>query len=84
MSADRDFLAEVGEALYGDEWRRAMARELGPHHPRGARATIDPGLVTRWASGDRPVPAWVRPALGEIIERRIKRVRALQVRLGMD
>lgn len=63
-------LAKAGELLLGPEWRRPLARVLGPHHPDGAREQIDPRLVMRWSTGERPVPAWVAPALAGLLAER--------------
>jgi hypothetical protein len=54
---------EVGALLLGNEWQRPLAKMLGPYHPDGPRATIDPRLIQRWASGERPVAEWVTAAL---------------------
>jgi hypothetical protein len=56
-------LALAGRLLLGDEWKRPLARLLGPHRPQGARETMDPRLPFRWASGERPIPGWVAPVL---------------------
>ncbi|UYW24826.1 hypothetical protein OKC48_16255 [Methylorubrum extorquens] len=82
MALDRQLLADVGEYLFGSEWRRAMARALGPLHPRGARETIDPRLPARWATGERDIPAWVGPALGHLLQEREERVKALNARIN--
>jgi len=63
-------LALAGEAAFGADWQRPMARALGPHHPRRAtreRDAIDDRLVRRWVAGDRPVPAWVGAALPAVL-----------------
>ena len=64
---DTDTLATAGKLLLGREWQRPLARVLGPRHPAGPRETLDPRLVQRWASGERPVPAWVPPVLAELL-----------------
>jgi hypothetical protein len=61
-----DHLRYAGEALYGTDWYRALARALGPLHPRGARETLSDRLIHFWAAGDRPIPGWVPGALQEI------------------
>lgn len=61
-------LKTAGEALFGVEWYRALARALGPLHPRGARESINDRLVHRWAKGERPVPAWVPEVLPQIAQ----------------
>ena len=62
---DKDFqpVAAAAQILLGGEWHRELARVLGPHHPDGPRASIDPRLVRRWAAGERAVPNWVPAAL---------------------
>jgi hypothetical protein len=56
----------AGEAILGGEWHRAIARELGPHHPDGPRDAIDDRIVRRWAAGERDIPDWVQPAMAKI------------------
>ena len=70
MKLDIKTLTTVGEYLHGDDWRRPLARDLGPLHPQGARETIDPRLPARWATGERDIPAWVGPAIALLLERR--------------
>lgn len=79
---DRDLLDAAGRAAFGKEWQRAMARALGPHHPDGARSSIDDRLVRRWASGERPIPGWVWEALPAVLEAatRVAEVRATELR----
>lgn len=71
-----DTLAHAGELILGAEWRRPLARVLGPLHPDGKRESIDPRLIMRWAAGERPIPEWVAPALAKLLS-----VRAGQYRL---
>lgn len=66
-------LKQVGEALYGPEWQRAVARDLGPLHPRGGRDHLDDRLVRRWISGERLIAAWVSDALPELIQKGVDR-----------
>ena len=58
-------LAEAGEAAFGEDWQRPMARALAPHSPIG---TLSDRHVRRWVAGDRPVPAWVPAALPAVLE----------------
>lgn len=58
-----DLLERAGRALAGDDWRRPLARALGPLHPDGAREEIEQRLMSRWALGQREIPPWVRTAL---------------------
>ena len=68
MHLDLGVVTSVAPLLYGDDWQRPLARGLGPHHPDGARESIDARLVRRWASGERPVPMWVGSALVALLE----------------
>ena len=62
-----ELLARAGEALcHGEDWRRPVARLLGPLHPNGARDEIDPRMVSRWASGALDIPGWVGEALATL------------------
>ncbi|SEP04677.1 hypothetical protein SAMN02799625_04537 [Methylobacterium sp. UNC300MFChir4.1] len=68
---DPDLLRRAGEALYGDgDWRRPMARLLGPHHPDGPRDEVDPRSVSRWSNGGREIPDWVWPVLARLLRER--------------
>lgn len=71
-----DELRRIGALLFGEEWQRAMARALGPHHPDGPREAIDDAMVRKWARGARSVPAWARPALAIIGRDQIASLRA--------
>lgn len=66
-----DLLRQAGEALYGtEEWRHAVGRLLGEHHPEGPRESVDPRRVARWASGQREIPDWVGPLLARLLRER--------------
>ena len=67
-TTDRDLLRRAGELLHGRQWQRAIARSLGAYHPGGQRDSLDDRLVRRWVAGDRPVPAWVWPALADLLD----------------
>jgi hypothetical protein len=43
---DAELLSAAGHLLYGDRWQRTLA----------AAWRVDQSLVSRWASGERPVP----------------------------
>jgi hypothetical protein len=73
---DTDTLARAGNLLLGPEWQRPMARLLGPRHPGGIRESLDPRLVQRWASGERPVPSWVPGVLAGLLTARSGQLRA--------
>ncbi|GEP08845.1 hypothetical protein [Methylobacterium gnaphalii] len=71
-----ELLARAGRALAGDEWRRPLARALGPLHPDGPREELDQRLVSRWSLGQREIPGWVRPALVGLLWRRARDLHA--------
>jgi hypothetical protein len=52
-----DTLAEVGQWLYGDDWRRELVHKLD----------VQPRRVRAWASGKEPVPAGVWRELYEAL-----------------
>ncbi|WP_246733181.1 hypothetical protein [Methylobacterium sp. BTF04] len=64
---------------------------LGPHHPDGARDSIDPRAPFRWARGPdrdepdnnkgRPVPPWVAPVLARLLAEHGEACLALAARL---
>lgn len=76
-------LKAVGLALYGEDWKKPMARALGPLHPKGARPAIDVRLVHHWIDGtpNRQIPAWVPGALAELLHLDAGRRRADAARL---
>lgn len=52
----------AGEALYGDNWQTALARDLDISRPS----------VTRYAAGQRPIPDKVRAGVARLLrDRRI-------------
>ncbi|SFG81146.1 MULTISPECIES: hypothetical protein [Methylobacterium] len=67
MAMDKVVLAEAARLLLGPEWKRPLAKLLGPHHPAGPRDSLDPRLAFRWASGERPVPDWVPGVLADML-----------------
>ncbi len=72
---DTETLARAGQLLLGPEWQRPMARLLGPRHPGGIRESLDPRLIQRWASGERPVPSWVPGVLADLLTARSGQLR---------
>jgi hypothetical protein len=80
MALDRHSLEEAGRLLLGNEWKRPLARLLGPYHPDGPRETLDPRLPFRWAvdpsedpktgARGRPIPEWVGPVLSRLLAER--------------
>lgn len=83
MSITRENLILLAQDLYGDRWRRKLARALGPLHPQGARETIDPRLPARWATGERDIPDWVGPAIKGLALARYEALRAGAIRSGL-
>lgn len=69
---DLQAFAQAGKALNGsdEEWKRPLARMLGPYHPMGARDSIDPRLPFRWANGDREIPEWVIATMVRMLRER--------------
>lgn len=67
MTTQTTLFRAAGEALYGPQWQRALARALGPLHPDGPRESIDDRYVRRLAAGDRPVPGWMWGAIGGLV-----------------
>lgn len=68
--SDVALFRRAGEALYGPQWQRALARALGPLHPDGPREAIDDRFVRRLAAGERGVPGWIWIALAELASSR--------------
>lgn len=74
-----------GKALFGDEWRRKLASSLATVRPGERRGQpVDPRLVARWASGERPIPDWVDLAMEEMINGRIGVLTSHASRLAAD
>ncbi|NPE57714.1 transcriptional regulator [Dickeya dadantii] len=53
-------LASAGEALYGQQWQSALARELD----------VDSRRIRHWMSGERPIPAGIRAEIAALCKRR--------------
>jgi hypothetical protein len=56
-SSCAETLAEVGQWLYGDEWRRELVHRLD----------VNPRRIRAWASGEEPVPEGVWRELYEAL-----------------
>jgi hypothetical protein len=52
-------LAAIGEEIFGEEWRNALARAV----------LADYRQIRRWASGANPIPADVERLLMALVER---------------
>lgn len=57
---DRSLMAEVGHALYGDNWQSPLSRLIG----------VSDRTMRRWAAGDTAIPAAVRVDLMRICQER--------------
>lgn len=78
----REMLARAGQALTGsDNWAKALARELGRHHPDGPRDSIDPRSVSRWRTGAMEILPWAAEALPLILREHAERLEAEADRL---
>ncbi len=66
-----DELNEIGEALYGNDWKGQLARDL----------EVSDRTVRRWANGDAPIPDGLRDDLPGVIANRIEELRRLKDRL---
>ena len=67
MTLDGTMLEEAGRLFLGPNWKRPIARLLGPHQARGPRESWDLRLPFRWANGERPVPGWIAPMLAQLL-----------------
>lgn len=56
----QELIRRVGEALYGEQWQRPLARELG----------VSDRLVRFWAAGDREIPRPLPARLLNLIQSR--------------
>lgn len=59
-----DRLAAIGEALHGERWHRAVARDLD----------IGPRQVQRWVSGEYDVPDRIVAELEAVARRRVAEI----------
>ena len=75
-------LALVGEALYGSRWIAPLARDL-PNLATGATG-VSVRHVQRWLRGERPTPAWILPALIDLLRAETERRRAATEKLADD
>lgn len=64
-------LVECGEALYGQQWQSALARDLG----------VNDRTVRRWVAGATPVPSGVYVDLLRIVVERQAQLDDLAQRL---
>lgn len=79
---DVDLLRRAGEALYGAEWQRPLARMLGGRFPGGPRSSVDDRTLRRIAAGQRAVPAWYWTAIYEELEVRRRDLLAAAREIG--
>jgi hypothetical protein len=64
-------LIGTGEALYGDQWQRALARDLN----------VNDRTVRRWYSGESAIPNGIKAELRALLSVRQKKIFALIVDL---
>lgn len=64
-------LTRAGEALYGEQWQRALARDLN----------VNDRTVRRWYSGESSIPDGVQNDLRSLLSIRQKKLFALIVDL---
>lgn len=69
--AMRDLLVQTGEALFGEQWQSALARELD----------VAVRSVQRWTAGERDVPD-VRAELRDLVTARRLRLNELDALLA--
>ena len=67
-----DILIECGQALYGQQWQTALARDLG----------VSGRTMRRWVAGQFPVPVGVRADLVTLLKERGVMLDALAGRLS--
>jgi hypothetical protein len=61
-------LRRVGEALYGERWQSALAKDLG----------VEARSVRRWMAGEHPVPNDVWPALKRLCRERVDELKKVE------
>lgn len=64
-------LCDVGEALYGPQWQRELARGLG----------VAERTMRYWRSGTRTIPATVVADLLPLVDGQLERLKEIRVRL---
>jgi hypothetical protein len=52
-----ELFEQIGEALYGEEWRTPLSRDLGVSYLN----------VRRWAAGDKAIPPGVEAELRQLL-----------------
>jgi hypothetical protein len=67
-----DFLATIGQALYGQQWQSAVARDAG----------VNARTMRRYAAGTHPVPDAVVKRLAYAVDHRINVL--LTILAGLD
>lgn len=65
-----DMLEDVGEALYGSLWQRAISKDIG----------VTDRTVRRWVAGD-PIPDGLDAQLKTLVDKRITELKRLRRRL---
>jgi hypothetical protein len=64
-------LEQVGEALYGAQWRTALAKHLG----------LNERTVRRWSAGTSPIPDGVPADVRKLVRDRISKLASLAEKL---
>lgn len=60
MAEQQELLAAIGKALFGDEWKNDLAREIG----------VDERTLRRWSAGTRDISDGVWADLQEALTKR--------------
>lgn len=66
-------LKEVGETLYGNNWRSALARDLTTLMPKRVHLK----QIQRWLTGRPKIPGDVQESLFELVELKLKEIKRL-------
>lgn len=72
--AVRELLAECGEAMYGQQWQSALARDLG----------VSDRTMRRWVAGTTDVPQGLYVDLLRLTQERAAHLDALAPRLRKE
>jgi DNA-binding XRE family transcriptional regulator len=63
---ETDELHTAGEALFGDQWQRALARAIG----------VNERTMRRWAAGGK-TPDWLPEKLAALADAKIEKLRSI-------
>ena len=70
MDKNRQQMEAVARRLWGNEWRRPLARAVAPYRPEGNGKALPESTLYTWLAGERPVPGWVVDALPDVAKDR--------------